>query len=87
MEDEDYFDSLAHLRGQLQDLGVREAASAVRETRTETDNLAVGRDDSEQNLERRRTLVARSRSTARARAKEAPEIDSIEITPVGTERA
>ncbi|MFI1350444.1 recombinase family protein [Streptomyces lydicus] len=90
MEDEDYFDSLAHLRSQLQDLRVREAASAVREARTETDALAVWRDDNEQNLERRRALVStviqevKVYSVGRGRRKP-PEIDSIKITPIGAE--
>ena len=57
-EDEDYFDSLKHLRDELQALRAREAAAVVQRSRTETDVLAVWRDESAENVERRRTIVA-----------------------------
>ncbi|PNG93780.1 hypothetical protein SMF913_29245 [Streptomyces malaysiensis] len=88
MEDEDYFDSLTHLRSDLQTLRTREAASVVRETRTETDALAVWKDEDMQNLERRRAIVAsvidhvEVFSVGRGR-KKPPELDSIRIWPVG----
>ncbi|MEU1787216.1 recombinase family protein [Streptomyces sparsogenes] len=88
MDDEDYFDSLTHLRSDLQTLRTREAASVVRETRTETDALAVWRDEDMQNLERRRAIVAsvidhvEVFSVGRGR-KKPPELDSIRIWPVG----
>ncbi|MFP1628945.1 recombinase family protein [Streptomyces sp. 5K101] len=87
MEDEDYFDSLTHLRGQLQQLRSREAAAAVAEARTETDALEVWRDESAENLERRRAIVAtvidevEVYSVGRGRRKP-PELSSIRITPV-----
>ncbi|MEC4017020.1 recombinase family protein [Streptomyces sp. H27-D2] len=90
MEDEDYFDSLKHLRAELQALHTRTAASVVRESRTETDALAVWRDEDMQNLERRRAIVASAIkhvevfSVGRGR-KKPPEIDSIKVTPVGAE--
>ncbi|MEU5028218.1 recombinase family protein [Streptomyces milbemycinicus] len=89
MDDEDYFDSLTHLRSDLQTLRTREAASVVRETRTETDALAVWRDEDMQNLERRRAIVAsvidhvEVFSVGRGR-KKPPELNSIRIWPVGS---
>ncbi|MFD5734297.1 hypothetical protein ACFWIY_15870 [Streptomyces sioyaensis] len=91
MEDEDYFDSLSHLRNDLQALRAREAASVVRESRTETDALAVWQDEGMQNLERRRAIVAsvigscEVFSVGRGR-KKPPELDSIRVWPVGAER-
>lgn len=91
MEDEDYFDSLSHLRGDLQNLRAREAASVVRESRAETDALSVWKDEGMQNLERRRAIVAsvidhvEIFSVGRGR-KKPPEIDSIRIWPVGSMR-
>ncbi len=91
LEDEDYFDSLTHLRSDLQTLRAREAAAVVRESRTETDALAVWRDEDMQNLERRRAIVASVISSVdvysvgRGR-KKPPEPDSITIWPVGAER-
>ncbi|NXY95985.1 recombinase family protein [Streptomyces sp. BR123] len=90
IEDEDYFDSLKHLRDQLHALRTREAAAAIRRSRTETDVLAAWRDDSVENLERRRTIVASVIkevavfSVGRGRRKP-PEITSIEVTPVGSD--
>ncbi|MEV5979787.1 recombinase family protein [Streptomyces sp. NPDC052114] len=90
MEDEDYFDSLAHLRDELQTLRAREAATVVRQSRAETDVWAVWQDDTIENLERRRAIVAsvidnvEVFSVGRGRRKP-PEIDSIKITPVGAE--
>jgi len=87
IEDEDYFDSLTHLRGELTTLRAREAASVVRQSRTETDALTVWQDDDMQNLERRRAIVAsviekvEVYSVGRGRRKP-PEIDSIKVTPV-----
>ncbi|MFD3481598.1 recombinase family protein [Streptomyces sp. NPDC058665] len=87
MADDDYFDSLTHLRGQLQQHRSREAA-AVAGAQTETDALAVWRDETEENLERRRAVVASVinevavYSIGRGRRKP-PEIDSIKITPAG----
>ncbi|ARF56058.1 recombinase family protein [Streptomyces gilvosporeus] len=91
MEDEDYFDSLSHLRSDLQALRAREAAATVKEARTETDALAVWRDEEMQNLERRRAIVAsviaecEVFSVGRGR-KKPPELDSIRVWPVGAER-
>ncbi|MEU9111942.1 hypothetical protein AB0D04_09155 [Streptomyces sp. NPDC048483] len=91
MEDEDYFDSLSHLRSELQMLRTREAASVVKEARTETDALAVWRDEDMQNLERRRAIVAsviqecEVFSVGRGR-KKPPEPDSIKVWPVAAER-
>ncbi|MFI1966933.1 recombinase family protein [Streptomyces pathocidini] len=88
MEDEDYYDSLTHLRGQLQQLRTREAAAVVAVAQEETDALAVWHDDNEENLERRRAIVAsvikqvEVYSIGRGRRKP-PEITSIKITPVG----
>ncbi|MGW1881281.1 recombinase family protein [Streptomyces sp. NPDC001970] len=90
MEDEDYFDSLKHLRDELLTLRTREAAAVVQRSRTETDVLAVWRDESEENLERRRAIVASVIkgvavfSVGRGRRKP-PEITSINVTPVGAE--
>ncbi|WP_308344306.1 recombinase zinc beta ribbon domain-containing protein [Streptomyces sp. ISL-94] len=90
MEDEDYFESLAHLRGELQTLRTRETAAAVRHSRAEPDAWTVWRDDSIENLERRRTIVAsvidkvEVFSIGRGRRKP-PEMNSIKITPVGAE--
>ncbi|MGK4582563.1 recombinase family protein [Kitasatospora sp. HPMI-4] len=88
MEDEDYFDALTHLRGELQTLRTQEAAAAVAASQSEIDVLTVWRDDDETNLERRRAIVAtviaevKVHSVGRGRRKP-PEIDSIEVTPVG----
>ncbi|MFK0258050.1 zinc ribbon domain-containing protein [Streptomyces sp. NPDC090445] len=88
MEDEDYFDSLKHLRDELHALRAREAAAVVRRSLTGTDVLAAWRDDSVENLERRRTIVAgvikevAVFSIGKGRRKP-PEITSIEVTPVG----
>ncbi|MCX4665276.1 recombinase family protein [Streptomyces sp. NBC_01381] len=90
MEDEDYFDSLAHLRDELQTLRTREAATVVRQSRAETDVWAVWQDDSVENLVRRRAIVSSVIhkvdvfSVGRGRRKP-PEISSIKITPVGAE--
>ncbi|MFI9081851.1 recombinase family protein [Streptomyces sioyaensis] len=91
LDDEDYFDSLTHLRTDLQALRAREAASVVKQSRTETDALAVWRDEDMQNLERRRAIVAsviaecEVFSVGRGR-KKPPELDSIRVWPVGAER-
>ncbi|MFJ2191542.1 recombinase family protein [Kitasatospora sp. NPDC087861] len=91
LEDEDYFDSLGHLRAELQSLRTREAAAAVAQSQTEVDALAVWRDDTMQNLERRRAIVAtvisevEVHSVGRGRRKP-PELDSITVTPVGQHR-
>ncbi|MFI9616074.1 hypothetical protein ACIHCM_31085 [Streptomyces sp. NPDC052023] len=88
MEDEDYFDSLAHLRTELQTLRTREATTVIRRSRAETDVLAVWKDEEPENLERRRAIVATVLdhvdvfSIGRGRRKP-PEITSIKITPVG----
>ncbi|MFD5773302.1 hypothetical protein ACG2OD_16435 [Streptomyces sp. PDY-4] len=90
MEDEDYFDSLTHLRAELETLRSREATTAVRRSRAETDVLAVWKDDRTENLERRRAILATVIdrvdvfSIGRGRRRP-PEITSIKITPVGTE--
>ncbi|MGK5631638.1 recombinase family protein [Streptomyces sp. URMC 123] len=90
MADEDYFDSLTHLRGQLQALRAREAATVVRESRVEADALTVWRDDDMQNLERRRSIIAsvidrcEVFSVGRGRRKP-PELDSIRVWPVGSQ--
>jgi hypothetical protein len=87
MEDEDYFDSLAHLRSELQTLRTREATAGIRRSRVETDALAVWKDDGPENLERRRAIVASVIdhvdvfSIGRGRRKP-PEITSIKITSV-----
>ncbi|MEV5315207.1 MULTISPECIES: recombinase family protein [unclassified Streptomyces] len=87
MEDEDYFDSLAHLRSELQTLRTREATTGIRRSRVETDALAVWKDDGPENLERRRAIVASVIdhvdvfSIGRGRRKP-PEITSIKITSV-----
>ncbi|WP_455361297.1 recombinase family protein [Streptomyces sp. SYSU K21746] len=89
MEDEDYFDSLKHLRDKLQVLRTRQAAAAVRQSRAETDALAIWHDKDENNLERRRSIVAgvikevAVYSVGRGRRKP-PEIDSIKVTPTGS---
>lgn len=83
LEDEDYFDSLTHLRGQIQHLRAGEAAALVE---TGTDDLEAWRDASEENLERRRLIAARVIkevevfSVGRGRRKP-PDADSIKITP------
>ncbi|WP_395294734.1 recombinase family protein [Kitasatospora hibisci] len=88
LEDEDYFDALGHLRTELQSLRAQEAAAAVAQSQTEVDALAVWRDDTMQNLERRRaiaaTVIAKVEvySIGRGRRKP-PEIDSIRVIPVG----
>ncbi|MFJ7135413.1 recombinase family protein [Streptomyces fungicidicus] len=92
LEDEDYFDSLTHLRAELETLRSREATTAVRRSRAETDVLAVWKDDRTENLERRRAILATVIdrvdvfSIGRGRRRP-PEITSIKITPVGTEDA
>lgn len=92
MDDEDYFNSLQHLRGQLQDLRTREAASAVRKARTEADALAVWQDEDVTNLERRRAIVSsvieevEVYSIGKGR-KKPPEPDSITIWPVGSKQS
>lgn len=92
LEDEDYFDSLTHLRAELQSLRTREAATVVRRSREETDALTVWRDESEENLERRRAIVAgvidhvEVFSIGRGRRKP-PELTSIKVTPVGDTEA
>ncbi|MFJ8754798.1 recombinase family protein [Streptomyces sp. NPDC102441] len=91
MEDEDYFDSLGHLRSDLQSLRSRESAGVVRQTRRVTDALTVWDDDSAENLERRRAIVALVLekvdvfSVGRGRRKP-PEPESIRITPVAAPR-
>ncbi|MEV5806008.1 recombinase family protein [Streptomyces parvulus] len=88
MEDEDYFDSLTHLRAELQVLHAREASAAARRSRSEVDVLSIWRDDEPENLERRRTVVAsvidrvEVFSIGRGRRKP-PEPESIRITPAG----
>ncbi|MFZ3499559.1 recombinase family protein [Streptomyces sp. 5.8] len=90
MADEDYFDSLTHLRVGLQQLRARETAAVVSGARTETDALAVWRDESEETLERRRAIVAsvieevEVFSVGRGRRKP-PEADSIKITRAGAD--
>ncbi|MGW0187551.1 recombinase family protein [Streptomyces sp. NPDC003362] len=87
MEDEDYFDSLAHLRSELQTLRTRAATRDIHRSRVETDALAVWKDDGPENLDRRRAIVASVIdhvdvfSVGRGRRKP-PEITSIEITSV-----
>nr|WTB36461.1 hypothetical protein OG781_22710 [Streptomyces sp. NBC_00830] len=88
MKDEDYFDSLAHLREELQTLRTREAATVIRRSRAETDALTIWKDDDIENLERRRAIVATVidhvdvLSIGRGRRRP-PEITSIEVIPVG----
>ncbi|MER5849796.1 recombinase family protein [Streptomyces sp. NPDC002012] len=88
MEDEDYFDSLAHLREELQTLRTREAATVIRRSRAETDPLTIWMDDGIENLERRRAIVATVIdhvdvfSVGRGRRKP-PEVTSIKVRPVG----
>lgn len=90
MEDEDYFDSLTHLRAELEVLRTREAAATIRRSRVETDVLSVWKDGAPENLERRRAIVAsvidhvEVFSIGRGRRKP-PEITSIKITPVDEE--
>ncbi|MFH9816669.1 recombinase family protein [Streptomyces sp. NPDC017230] len=90
MDDEDYFDSLTHLRAELQTLRAREATTVVRQSRVETDVLAVWMDSEPENLEPRRAIVASVIdhvdvfSIGRGR-RTPPEITSIKITPVGAE--
>ncbi|MEJ8643017.1 recombinase family protein [Streptomyces sp. MS1.HAVA.3] len=90
MEDEDYFDSLTHLRVQLQQLRTREADAVAASTRTETDALAVWRDESEENLERRRAVVASVIKEVQVFSigrgcRKPPETDSIKIALVSAE--
>ncbi|MFE7616294.1 recombinase family protein [Streptomyces sp. NPDC057496] len=88
VEDADYFDALSHLRGELRTLRTRETAEVGRRSRTETDAMAVWKDASAENLERRRAIVATVIdhvdvfSVGRGRRKP-PEVTSIEITSVG----
>ncbi|MGW4545390.1 recombinase family protein [Streptomyces violaceorubidus] len=90
MEDEDYFDSLTHLRAELEVLRTREAAATIRRSRVETDVLSVWKDGAPENLERRRAIVAsvidhvEVFGIGRGRRKP-PEITSIKITPVDEE--
>ncbi|MGY5033342.1 recombinase family protein [Streptomyces sp. 900116325] len=89
MEDEDYVDSLAHLREELQALRTREAATVIRRSRAETDALTIWKDDAIENLERRRAIAATVIdhvdvfSIGRGRRKP-PESTSIDVTPLGT---
>ncbi|WP_327415694.1 hypothetical protein [Streptomyces sp. NBC_01233] len=90
MEDEDYFDSLTHLRVQLQQLRTREAVAVAASTQTETDALAVWRDESDENLERRRAVVASVIKEVQVFSigrgcRKPPETDSIKITLVSAE--
>ncbi|MER5707262.1 hypothetical protein [Streptomyces sp. NPDC002122] len=87
MEDEDYFDSLAHLRTELGFLRARQDASDIRRGRAETDDaLAVWKNDDDGNLDQRRALVATVIdhvdvfSVGRGRRKP-PEPTSIAVTP------
>ncbi|MFI9747133.1 recombinase family protein [Streptomyces sp. NPDC052494] len=87
MEDEDYFDSLAHLRTELGSLRARQDASDIRRGRAETDDaLAVWKNDDDGNLDQRRALVATVIdhvdvfSVGRGRRKP-PEPTSIAVTP------
>ncbi|MYW03868.1 recombinase family protein [Streptomyces sp. SID3343] len=92
MEDEDYFDALGHLRAELQTFRQREATSVVAKSRNIVDALTVWRDESPDNIERRRAIVAtviekvELYSVGRGRRKP-PDIDSIKITPVGDKKA
>lgn len=87
MTDEDYFDSLGHLRTELQALRTRESATVVRQSRRVVDALAVW-NDAAANLDRRRAIVAQVIekvevfSIGRGRRRP-PELDSIKVTPVG----
>lgn len=87
IDDEDYFDSLTHLREQLQTLRTREAVTVIRRSRTDTDELAVWKDDRIENLDHRRAIVATVIdhvdvfSVGRGRRRP-PEITSIEVTPI-----
>lgn len=87
LDDEDYFDSLGHLRSDLQSLRTRESAAVIRQTRRVRDAVAVWNDDTAENLEPRRAIVAlvlekvEVFSVGRGRRKP-PEADSIRITPV-----
>ncbi|MQY13426.1 hypothetical protein SRB5_35740 [Streptomyces sp. RB5] len=58
MDDDDYFDSLAHLRINLQDLRTRETSSLIRRSRIEQDALSIWMNESPENLERRRAVAA-----------------------------
>lgn len=87
MTDEDYFDSLGHIRGELQALRTREAATVVRQSRRVVDALAVWNDSAE-NLDRRRAIVAQVIETVEVFSigrgrRRPPELDSIKVTPVG----
>ncbi|WP_329541420.1 recombinase family protein [Streptomyces sp. NBC_01358] len=87
MADEDYFDSLGHLRTALQALRTRESATVVRQSRRVLEPLTVWNDSAE-TLERRRAIVAQVIekvevfSVGRGRRRP-PELDSIKVTPVG----
>ncbi|WP_030667303.1 recombinase family protein [Streptomyces rimosus] len=86
MADEDYFDSLSHLREELRTLRTRAATAVVRRSRTESDAVAVWEDDDTDSLERRRAIVATVIdhvdvfSVGRGRRKP-PDITSIRVTP------
>lgn len=86
LEDDDYFDALAHLRDELRTLRKRAAVAVVRRSRAEANALTVWKDDAPENLERRRALVATVIdhvdvfSVGRGRRKP-PEPTSISITP------
>ncbi|MET7759305.1 recombinase family protein [Streptomyces sp. NPDC005389] len=58
MADEDFFDSLTHLRAELRHLRTREASAHLRRTRAEADAQAVWRNDDPGGLEPRRAIVA-----------------------------
>ncbi|MFG2838201.1 recombinase family protein [Streptomyces zaomyceticus] len=87
MADEDFFDSLTHLRAELRNLRTREDASHLRRTRAEADIETVWRNDDPGNLEQRRAIVAAVIghvdvfSVGRGRRRP-PEPASIEITLV-----
>ncbi|MFJ8821521.1 hypothetical protein ACIREE_07020 [Streptomyces sp. NPDC102467] len=71
---------------ELQTLRTREAATVIRRSRAETDALTTWKDDSIENLERRRAIVATAIdrvdvfSVGRGRRRP-PESTSIKITP------
>ncbi|MET9727159.1 recombinase family protein [Streptomyces zaomyceticus] len=83
-EDEDYFDSLAHLRAELRSLRTRQDAADARRAVGGTDFLAIWR-DGDADLDQRRAVVATVIdhvdvfSVGRGRRKP-PEAGSIEIT-------
>ncbi|MEU2133401.1 recombinase zinc beta ribbon domain-containing protein [Streptomyces sp. NPDC018352] len=86
--DEDYCDSLAHLREELRTLHTRKAVTFARRSCTEANALAAWKDTAAENLERRRAIVATVIdhvdvfSVGRGRRRP-PEITSIEIAPAG----